>query len=95
MAKSRFFTEKEVKDFRRLSKVYNYKSITTESDLFIDENTSCVSSPKTNVVKLTISFRQITGTDERNLGNIAKLTKSSRITLPSKNKMIVEFKKRV
>lgn len=95
MAKSRFFTEKEVKDFRRLSKVYNYKNITTESDMFMEENDVCISSPKTNVVKLTISFRQITGSDERNLGNIAKLTKSCRVTLPAKNKMVVEFKKRI
>lgn len=85
--RSRFFTEKEVKDFRRLAKVYNYKGVSIESDLFVDE--TC----ETNVVKMSIPFNYITGNDERNLGNIARLTHSKRITIPSKNKVIVEYRK--
>lgn len=85
--KSRFFTDKEVKDFRRLSKVYNYKNIVIERDLFPDSNNV------SNVVTMTISFNSISGTDERNLGNIAKICKAKRITLPNKNKMKVVFSK--
>lgn len=85
--KSRFFTDKEVKDFRRLSKVYNYKNIVIERDLFPDNNNV------SNVVMMSISFNSISGTDERNLGNIAKICKAKRITLPNKNKMKVVFSK--
>lgn len=85
--KSRFFTDKEVKDFRRLSKVYNYKNIVIERDLFPDNDNL------SNVIMMTISFNSISGTDERNLGNIAKICKARRITLPNKNKMKVVFSK--
>lgn len=85
--KSRFFTDKEVKDFRRLSKVYNYKNIVIERDLFPDNDNL------SNVIMMTISFNSISGTDERNLGNIAKICKAKRITLPNKNKMKVVFSK--
>lgn len=85
--KSRFFTDKEVKDFRRLCKVYNYKNTLVERDLFPD------SDNVSTVVLMSISFSSITGTDERNLGNIAKICKTKRITLPNKNKMKVVFSK--
>lgn len=85
--KSRFFTEKEVKDFRRLTKVYNYKGSSMESDMFSD------GTNETSIVEMSIPFKQITGSDERNLGNIAKLTRSCRITLPAHNKIVVVFKK--
>lgn len=85
--KSRFFTDKEVKDFRRLCKVYNYKNIVIERDLFPDNDNL------SNVITMTISFNSISGTDERNLGNIAKICKAKRITLPNKNKMKVVFSK--
>lgn len=85
--KSRFFTDKEVKDFRRLAKVYNYKNIVIERDLFPDNDNL------SNVIIMTISFNSISGTDERNLGNIAKICKARRITLPNKNKMKVVFSK--
>lgn len=85
--KSRFFTDKEVKDFRRLAKVYNYKNIVIERDLFPDNDNL------SNVIMMTISFNSISGTDERNLGNIAKICKARRITLPNKNKMKVVFSK--
>ena len=85
--KSRFFTDKEVKDFRRLAKVYNYKNIVIERDLFPDNDNL------SNVIMMTISFNSISGTDERNLGNIAKICKAKRITLPNKNKMKVVFSK--
>lgn len=85
--KTRFFTDKEVKDFRRLSKVYNYKNIVIERDLFPDNDNL------SNVIMMTISFNSISGTDERNLGNIAKICKARRITLPNKNKMKVVFSK--
>lgn len=85
--KTRFFTDKEVKDFKRLCKVYNYKNTLIERDLFPDnDNVS-------NVVSMSISFTSISGTDERNLGNIAKICKAKRITLPNKNKMKVVFSK--
>lgn len=85
--KTRFFSEKEVKDFRRLCKVYNYKNTLVERDLFPD------SDNVSNVVLMSISFNSISGTDERNLGNIAKICKAKRITLPNKNKMKVVFSK--
>lgn len=85
--KSRFFTEKEVKDFRRLAKVYNYKGVSMETDMFSDGTND------SNVIQICISFKRITGSDEKNLGNIAKLTKSSRVTLPGNNRLIVCFKK--
>lgn len=85
--KTRFFSEKEVKDFRRLCKVYNYKNTLVERDLFPD------SDNVSNVVLMSISFSSISGTDERNLGNIAKICKAKRITLPNKNKMKVVFSK--
>lgn len=85
--KTRFFTDKEVKDFKRLCKVYNYKNTLIERDLFPDnDNVS-------NVVSMSISFTSISGTDERNLGNIAKICKAKRITLPNKNKMKVVYSK--
>lgn len=87
--KSRFFTEKEVKDFRRLAKVYNYKGVSMETDMFSDGLNS------TNVVQVSISFKRLTGSDEKNLGNIAKLTKSYRVTVPGNNRLIVLFKKNV
>ena len=58
-----------------------------ERDLFPDSNNV------SNVVTMTISFNSISGTDERNLGNIAKICKAKRITLPNKNKMKVVFSK--
>lgn len=87
--RSRFFTEKEVKDFRRLAKVYNYRGVSMETDMFSDGLND------TNVVQISISFKSITGSDEKNLGNIARLTRSNRITLPGNNRIIVLFKKNV
>lgn len=86
-SKSRFFTEKEVKDFKRLCKVYNYKNVQIDRDLFPD------SDNVSNVISMTIGFTSISGTDERNLGNIAKLCKAKRVTLPNKNRLKVFYSK--
>lgn len=81
---SSVFTDKEVTDFRRLCKVYNYKSINVERDMFED-----------GIVKLTIHLKAQTGTDDRNLGNIARLTKSTRVTNPDNKYLKVTFTKKL
>lgn len=85
--KSKYFTAKEVTDFRRLSKVYNFKSINVEKDLF--------NNSEENVTGLYINFKYITGSDERALGNIARITKSVRVSVPNNGKITVTFTKKI
>lgn len=79
------FNETEVKNFRRLTKVYNYKNITVESDMFADG--------ESNVVRMKIYLKQVSGTDERNLGNIARICKAKRISLPDAKRIAVIYTK--
>lgn len=83
------FSDTEIKNFRRLAKVYNYKNILVEKNLFESEDTTDTSK----VFQMKIILKQITGTDERQLGNIARICKAKRITYADKQRLVVTYTK--
>lgn len=82
-SKGKLFTTLEVANFRRLTKVYSYSKLTVDTNLFNETET------------LTIYLKEMDGTDTRNMGNIARLTKSRWVAKPENKYLSVTFKKMI